>query len=344
MSATFEKILQKMLDRVPSNVDKREGSIIYDALAPCAYFLAQQNFQLTNFVDLVFPDTAVGEYLDQAVLAFGVTRKPAVAAVRKLTSSGPIEIGTRWGIQNLVYVVIGADEDGGTVYQAECETPGEIGNQYSGDMQPISNISGVTAVLGSIITPGADEEQDEALRERFYQKVQLPATSGNAYHYKLWALEVPGIGDAKVFPLDSGPGTVTILIVDSEKGVDESLEASVSQYIESVRPIGASVTVDSPGTIAVNAAANVLLDGSQTADEVLARFKQDLSAYLKSLVFQDYRVSFAKIGSILLSVPGVQDYDNLLLNGSSGNVTVDQKSIPVIGVVTLTEVSVLGAV
>lgn len=43
---TYEELLQAMLDRVPSNVDKREGSIIYDALAPCAYFLAQQNFQL----------------------------------------------------------------------------------------------------------------------------------------------------------------------------------------------------------------------------------------------------------------------------------------------------------
>ena len=61
MRATYEEILQTMLDKVPGDVDKREGSIIYDALAPCAFFLAQQNFQLDNFVDLVFPDTAIGE-------------------------------------------------------------------------------------------------------------------------------------------------------------------------------------------------------------------------------------------------------------------------------------------
>ena len=82
---TYEELLQAMLDRVPSNVDKREGSIIYDALAPCAYFLAQQNFQLENYLDLVFPDTAVGEYLDRAVAAFGVTRKPASAAAVSYT-------------------------------------------------------------------------------------------------------------------------------------------------------------------------------------------------------------------------------------------------------------------
>ena len=33
---TYEAILQDMLNRVTSDVDKREGSIIYDALAPCA--------------------------------------------------------------------------------------------------------------------------------------------------------------------------------------------------------------------------------------------------------------------------------------------------------------------
>ena len=48
---TYENILQGMLNRVPEDIDKREGSVIYDALAPAAYFLADQYFQLENFVD-----------------------------------------------------------------------------------------------------------------------------------------------------------------------------------------------------------------------------------------------------------------------------------------------------
>ena len=65
----YEEILQRMLDLVPGNVDKREGSIIYDAIAPCAFFLAQQYFKLANFIDLVLPDTALEGYLDRAVSA-----------------------------------------------------------------------------------------------------------------------------------------------------------------------------------------------------------------------------------------------------------------------------------
>ena len=75
MSSAYEEILQEMLSRVPSDVEKREGSIIYDALAPCAYFIAQMEFQLENFTDLVLPDTAIAEYLDRAAAAYGLVRK-----------------------------------------------------------------------------------------------------------------------------------------------------------------------------------------------------------------------------------------------------------------------------
>ncbi len=340
MSRTFEEIIQGMLAKVPDDVDKREGSVIYDALAPCAYFLAQQNFQLDNFVDLVFVDTAAGEYLDKAVAPYGVTRKPATAAVRKMTTSAAVNIGTRWGISGLVYVVTCLIS--GTDYEVECETAGEVGNHYSGAMQPVSNITGITATLTDIITAGTDKEKDDALRERLYQKVQLPATSGNAYHYKLWALEVPGVGDAKVFPLDDGPGTVTVLVVDSDKLVDKTLEPTVAAYVETVRPIGASVTIDSPAVKAIDITAKVLLDGSRLLADVLTDFKAYLSTYLKSLVFFDYRVSYAKVGSILLSIPGVLDYDSLTLNSTSGNVLIGAKEIPVMGIVVLTEVSTLG--
>ncbi len=341
MRMTYEEMLQGMMDRVPGNVDRREGSIIYDALAPCAYFLAQQSFQLEHFLDLVFPDTAVAEYLDRAIAAYGVVRKPATAAVRQMTTSGNVALGTRWGISTLIYVV--TEQESETSYLVECETPGEVGNRYSGALQAVSNVAGITAVLGDIVTPGTDEETDEALRERFYQKVQLPATSGNAYHYKLWALEVPGVGDAMVFPLDNGPGTVTVLVIDSEKAIDEMLEAAVSEHIETMRPIGAAVTVGSPEVVEISVVANLLLDGTRTADQVREDFSAALKEYLSGLVFRTYRVSYAQIGSLLLSTEGVMDYEGLLVNGAAGNVMIDDKAIPVMGTVNLTEVSALAA-
>lgn len=336
---TYEEILQEMLSRVPSNVDKREGSIIYDALAPCAYFLAQQNFKQENFIDLVLPDTAIGEYLDKSVAAYGISRKKATAAVRRMATTASVAVGTRWAINSIVYAVI--SDLGGNVYEAVCETAGEIGNQYSGALDPISNITGITAELTEIITAGTDEETDEALRERFFAKVQLPATSGNAYHYQQWAMEVPGVGNAKVFPLDSGPGTVTVLVVDDDGEISETLPEKVADHIETVRPIGATVTVSSPEALNINVTANILLDGSRTFSEIESDYKSALNAFLHDMIFKSYRVSYAKVSSLLLDIPGVDDYSSFLLNSASVNINVGNKQIPVLGNVVLTEVSEL---
>ncbi|MBE5987155.1 MAG: baseplate J/gp47 family protein [Paenibacillaceae bacterium] len=337
MSQTYEEILQGMLNKVSSNVDKREGSIIYDALAPCAYFLAQQEFQLNNFVELVFADTAVGEYLDTAVSDFGLTRKTATAAIRYVTTSTAVSIGTVWGINGLVYKI--TDQIANNQYKAQCTTAGISGNQFSGPLTPISNITDVTATLGDVITPGADEETDDALRERFYEKVRTPATSGNAYQYSQWALEVSGVGAAKVFPLDNGPGTVTVLVVDGNKEISEALPGIVAEHIETVRPIGATVTVLSPIGKEIDVSATVKLDGSKTMEDVTAAFEAALESLLSSTVFTTYSVSYAKIGSALLEVPGVEDYSGLLVNSGSGNITIGSKEVPIKGTVVLTEVA-----
>lgn len=335
---TYENILQGMLNRVPDDVDKREGSVIYDALAPNAYFLADQYDQLRNFIDLVLPDTAIGEYLDRSVYAY-MSRKPAVAAVRKMTTSDVVDLGSRWELSGLIYVVTGIVSD--FVYEVTCETPGVVGNQYSGEMRSLSE-TGATAVLSDILVAGADVEADEALRSRFCNKVRYPATSGNTYHYQQWATEVPGVGAAKVLPLGNGPGTVVVLVVDSDKAISTSLPQKVSDYIETVRPVGATISVISPEALSINIVANVQLDGSKNLAEVKRVFEADLADFLKNLTFSSSRVSYAKLGNVLLDVPGVSDFDTFTVNGVVGNVSVGERQVPVVGTVTLSEVSLVG--
>lgn len=333
---TYENILNDMLSRVPDNIDKREGSIIYDALAPAAYKLAEVYFMLNNFIDLVSGDTAVGEYLDRVVADYGITRKPATKAIRKIVTSGPVDIGTRWGIEGTTYTIIERISD--TEYKAECEQYGSIGNHYSGQLDNIDNISGVTAALTDIIMSGEDEETDENLRSRFFNQVRSTSTSGNIYDYKKWALEVPGCGGAKVFPLWNGPGTVKVLVVDENMEIDQDLPVAVYDHIEAVRPIGASVTVESPQEKVINISADVYLDGSDTLENVQTKFMALISEYLRSLIFEVYTVSYAKIGSLLLSVPGVADYSNLTVNDGSENIAIGEEEMPILGTVTLTEV------
>lgn len=52
---SYETILQRLLDKVPSDMQKSEGSFIYDALAPAALELAQAYVQLDNVLNLGLP-------------------------------------------------------------------------------------------------------------------------------------------------------------------------------------------------------------------------------------------------------------------------------------------------
>jgi uncharacterized phage protein gp47/JayE len=334
---TYESILEDALSHVTSDVDKREGSVIYDALAPACLKIAEYYAQLDNFVDLVFGDKAVGEYLDRVVADFGLTRKPATYAARKVTTNEAVDIGSRWAVGDVVYDITVLISGG--VYSAVCETAGSIGNTCSGQLSNIDNTSDAIVMLGDIITSGTDEETDDNLRARFYEQIRKPSTSGNVYDYEKWALSVAGVGGAKVYPLWNGNGTVKALIVDYNKAIDKSLEQKAADYIETVRPIGATVTVTSPTGLEIDVTANAALDGSKTLADVQTAFTNSVSEYLKSIVFRMYSISYAKIGSLLLSTSGVSDYDTLLVNGGAVNIAIPDEDIPVTGTITLSEAS-----
>lgn len=323
---TYENIIQDMLNEVKADVDKREGSVIYDALAPSALKLAEIYFELQNYIDLFFADTAIGEYLDRKVLDFGMLRKKATKATRKIVTNREVDIETRWEIENISFKI--TENIGQNQYKAECEVEGDIGNVYTGKLKSLDNIDNVEALLTDIIESGQDEENDESLRNRFYTKVRKPSTSGNSNHYEQWALEVEGIGAAKVFPLWNGAGTVKIEILDSNMDIDTTLESKVYEYIDKVRPIGATVTVGSPKIKTIDIKAKVVLDGSVDISKVKENFENNIKIYLKSLVFKSKSVSYAVIGSMLLSTKGVLDYSEFILNDSTGNVLISEHEIP----------------
>ncbi len=335
-SFTFDVLMEDMLDRVGNDVDKREGSMIYDALAPVAFHLAEIYYNLDNFVDLVSGDTATGEFLDRIAADQGLTRKESTYAVRKIVTSGPVTIGTRWGLNDTTYTI--TELIGTNIYSAICEQIGSIGNTYAGALENIDNVSGITANLTDVITSGEDTETDDALRARFFDKVRSSGTSGNKYDYRNWALEVPGCGDAKVYPLWDGEGTVKVLVVDENMEIDTDLPTKVYTYIEKVRPIGAIVTVDSPASLTINITADINLDGTKSIEDVTTAFTATLKDYLRETVFDVYSVSYARIGSILLSTEGVEDYSNLQANGATSNIIIGDTEMPICGTVSLTEV------
>ncbi|KHL96753.1 baseplate J protein [Paenibacillus sp. IHB B 3415] len=345
---TYEVLLERMLDRVPEGMDKREGSIIYDALAPAAAEMAQMYIELEVSNNLYFPDTAGGEYLERSIAWTGITRHPAGKAQlsgKFYTSGGElldVPLGSRFSLGLLHFSA--AEKLSPGTYRLESETAGAEGNQYSGTLLPIDYIPGLArGEITALLVPGTDAESDEALRQRYFDSARRPSTSGNKYHYMEWAQDTQGVGGARVFPLWAGPKTVKVVIVNAEhKPASALLVSQVQQYIdpapglgEGQAPVGAVVTVESATGKTINVTARVTLAAGYALQPVINAFTAILEKYRKEKAFAATYISQSVVGSLLLDTEGVMDYSGLKLNGGTGNVTLNETEVPLFGNVVL---------
>ncbi|WP_309138132.1 baseplate J/gp47 family protein [Anoxybacillus sp. CHMUD] len=340
---TFETILGRMLNRVPNDIDKREGSIIYDALAPAAIELAQVYMELNTILRLTFSKTSSGEYLDRIATNFGVYRKKATSAVRKGIFTDlngvpfDVPIGSRFRLNDndMVYVAIEKIREG--QYRMQAETAGSLGNQGFGKLLPIEPIEELgTAVLSDILIPGEDEEDDDALRQRYFERISMPSSSGNDADYIRWAKEVPGIGYVRVFRRWNGPGTVRIVVItDKKKSPSPQTITKVKENIESKRPLLADVTVDGAKEISIDIDVKVTLNGQSDVETALQQIKNSINDYLLNVAFFEQTIRYAKIGEAILNAGYVLDYENLRINGGTGNIQINGDEIAVLGRVTL---------
>lgn len=267
---TYEEILQRLKNKVPSGMDTSEGSFIHDTLSPAALEIAQLYTNLDLVLTLAFAQTTSGQYLDYRADERGLTRKSALkaAGIVKVSGNPGVAIGksiiflTEGGIEFESTEAAIIQENGSANIPIQAVEAGITGNIPAGAVKTVQIAQqGVTEITNeSAITGGTDQESDEDLLSRLLLKVRNPATSGNAAHYQQWAGEVTGVGDAKVFPLWDGAGTVKVIIVDSEKTPAEpEIVAAAATHIESMRPVGAEVTVESAAGVDINVAATVTL-------------------------------------------------------------------------------------
>ena len=335
---SFSSILQRMMEKVPAKFDKREGSVIHDALAPTAIEHQLLYMDMETLEKEMFADTASREYLVKRAAERGITPKEATPARWKavfVPEQLNIPIGERFNNDEMNLTVTAKLSPG--VYELECETAGAAGNVLAGSLIPMEYINGLrSATLTELLDAGTDEEDTEAFRDRYLELLRKPAASGNAQDYYNWAMSVTGVGAAKVYPLASGPGTVKVVITSAEKkAASAELVRETQEYIDSVRPVGAAVTVASAAELPVNVTAKISIGKGENSASVSSKFQLALIRYLAANAYEAGSVNLSMIGKILLETEGVTDYSELKLNGKAENVELTEEQIAVAGTVTL---------
>lgn len=357
---SFEKIMDRCLgNKILENVDKRPGSIIYDALAPICLELAGAYVKMDIMEEQTFLTTATGINLDKRAFDYGLSRTPATNALRiaefkkyKMDSDGnfahddkgnkilidmDITEGARFTLpedSSITFEYIGKT-DGYNILK--CEQTGTKGNEHVGTILPLIPIKNlIEAKITSTYKPAEDEETDEELRERVIDSINYSSFGGNIEDYIEKVNAIDGVGNTKVFPAWQYNGSVLLSIVDPifnpitdefAKNLKEQIdpEESTGQGI-GIAPIGHYVTITTPIKKYVNISMNVELTNTVTLETIKEDIEKKISEY-----FETVRKSFgqnvnltiyrARIIEKILELKEVLNVKDVALNGNFTDVT-----------------------
>ena len=318
---TFDYIMNRMLESVPDTVDKREGGIIYDALAPAAAELVKCYMELDVVMDETFVDTASLQYLMLRCKERGVAIQGETAAVIEKISAGH--------------------------YKLEAETLGTVGNKYSGLLLPIQTVNGLdTAQIAAVLIPAEDGDTTDTLREKYYASIDGEAFGGNVADYREKVNAITGVGGVKVYPVWNGGGTVKLTIIASDYTAPSTeLISKVQTAIDpeqnhgeglGLAPIGHTVTVAGARYADIAITTNITFATGWAWSSAQSQVESAVKMYFAELakIWADSATTVVRISQIethLLALDCVVDVEDTTINGSVKNIELAADEIPRLG-------------
>lgn len=244
-SKTYEALLASAMARVTAAVDKREGSMVMNGVAPSMAELAQLYIAADFVFQATYLLTAPREYLIKRASDRNMAPYPASAAVFRAVFNIEVPVGTRFSCEDLNFIVTGrltddTDTDTRLSHEVTCETVGAAANSYAGTLIPVEYVSGLTlAELVELIVPGDEEEETETFRQRVLDSFQSQAFGGNQADYIEKVRAIAGVGAVKVHAVWNGDISPSELIPGDEvtawyEAAVGSLEAPVAAWLTAI--------------------------------------------------------------------------------------------------------------
>lgn len=344
---TQDVIMDEMLDQADPEKDTRPGSIIYDAIGPMAAELEQVYADMSLIEDECFADTASYYYLIKRAAERGIFVKegtPTVLKIKIVPADLEIPIGSEFNIGEHNYTVTEKLSDG--YYAITCSEAGTEGNEVKDEIIPMYGDGDIEEVtFDSILVSGTDDEDEEALRERYFDSFNEVAFGGNRKEYQEKADSFQAVGGCKVIPVWNGGGTVKLVITGADHNVPSA--ATVADIQEAfdpaqdgtgvgLAPIGHVVTVAAAAEQTVNISCGLVYQSGYAWDDVKDSVSSAVENYFLELrkTWEDDTETIIRVGhveSILLAINGISDVSSVMLNGTAGNFTVDTYKIPKVG-------------
>lgn len=234
----------------------RVWAALVDGLYSALIFLSRQLFVMT----------ATRSFLTLIAESYGIFRLPITAAQGCATLQGAsgtvVPVSTIFlrsdGIQYQTTAGVVIPPAGFIDVSVIALTQGDIGNAAAGVLlQPSVPIAGLTGatVCAAAISGGAEEELDDALRERVLFRLQNPPGAGTVTDWERWARSMSAaVTRVWVVPTVYGNGTVGIVFAQDNGPVvpPPSAVTQMQAYLAQFTPAGSDVYVFAPTLVPTN--------------------------------------------------------------------------------------------
>lgn len=339
---------ERMIQRMPDDFDKSEGSHVWNLTRPQAYEQAYwAEYIMPEAIKLIFPRFSenYAEIMEYHAETRGLQRKQASYATGDLEIKGKedTEIPEDTAFSTLSIngepsvefrttenAVIGSS--GVVTVHIKAAIAGTSGNVPKGTIiGKLNKISGITCTNPKPTTGGTEEESIESLQARIieYDMTKELSYGGSEADYKRWALSVNGTGGAIVIHSKDDTEPITIVLTDANGDpANTDLCNAVYNYImrpdvpiERLAPINDRVKIVPPETVNITISATIELEDGGTIIEAKKAFMEAIKAYFVEAA-EDEEIRYTKVGAVLSDVAVVADYKNLLINGATDNIAI----------------------
>lgn len=345
-------------------VDTRQGSIFMDAATGHCIRIAKFMNDLSTVFEMLAVDTCTGDILTEKASQDGIERQSATAAIYNVNFVGTTpNIDARFFVDSYYLSLVYID----SVYYLETELLGDDLNYLSegSTVVPVYDVTGLTScTLGSLYIPGADEESDDSLRQRWQEQKSGPSQNGNKSHYKTWCESVSGVGKANIIPLAGGQNTVQAIIYSTDGAMPaDSILNDVQEYIdpitdgyeaeidggtvvfgdglgEGVGNLGAHFVASAPMQIDITIGFSADIASGYTSANATTATYNAIKSYLSSLVLSDadeFVIRISSIASIISSIDAILDYSpsSITINEDIENITIQFNEVPILSEVVI---------
>jgi uncharacterized phage protein gp47/JayE len=326
LTALISSVKADLFSRFPT----LDPSLTNSFATNLAEVIAAGNNGLYGYLDWIaqqpFPDTCDAEFVDRWASIVNLSRRAAAKAEGTATFTGGVGASVATGTLLIAsngeqYEVVtgftlAASSEDHTVRAVDVGADGNLGAAAVLTFVSVPAGMGNTATVdGDGLTGGLDIETDDGLRARLLERFASPPKGGKALDYIAWAKEATSVTRAWVFTEDE-PGLETVavgevlLYIAMDDDYSDGIPAAgdvtdVQDYIDAVRPVGASFTAAAPVALPVDFEVSITPDtpANRTATET------ELAEMVRSVGGVGSSIKLFDVYEAMAIVPNLTDWE-----------------------------------